>query len=200
MALSSYLKLNENCIVVWKYVLTNVAPEVVTTWGYAAKPDHNNGRCFDFMVTISGMPREMQIKLGDRLAKWFIDHAEKVGLNWLIWNGRIYRHQNTNKGHGWADYVPPTGGSEHRDHVHVELSGESVTLPGPVVKPVYLPTFVVTVPKVYAVNPDGNKYIRRDRGYRITTAVLETDGYTITEAGYWYPTSMLETSSETSPK
>lgn len=56
--------------------------------------------------------------LGDAIANYLIANADRVGLNWLIWNRRIYRHQNTNRGHGWDDY---TGPKPHTDHVHAEV-------------------------------------------------------------------------------
>jgi hypothetical protein len=93
-------------------------PAIKVIWTYATFPDHSNCRCCDYMVTSLGLTRDEEVKLGDAIAAYLIKNADRIGLNWLIWNRRIYRHQNTDKGHGWADY---TGPKPHTDHVHMEV-------------------------------------------------------------------------------
>jgi len=101
------------------------------------------------MITIVGMKRSDQIALGNAIAQYHIDHANRLGLNWLIWNDRIYRYQNTNRGHGWDTYHVPPGGSHHRDHVHVEVEDKTYEPPVPV-KP--LPVYEVDPTKVDPIN------------------------------------------------
>lgn len=101
-------------------------PAIKQIWTYATFPDHSNCRCTDYMVTIAGLARAEQVKLGDAIAAYLIRNADRVGLNWLIWNRRIYRHQNTDRGHGWADY---TGPKPHTDHVHMEVDDRTYQPP-----------------------------------------------------------------------
>jgi hypothetical protein len=95
-------------------------------WTHADFPDHNNDRCTDFMITIASLTRDQQVKLGNAIAAYLIRNADRIGLNWLVWNRRIYRHQNTNRGHGWDDY---TGPKPHTDHVHMEVDDRTYKPP-----------------------------------------------------------------------
>jgi peptidoglycan hydrolase-like protein with peptidoglycan-binding domain len=92
--------------------------DIRNVWGYASFPDHSNRRCVDYMILSEAG--------GDRIAQYHIDNAKRLNVNWVIWNRRIYRYQNTNRGHGWAAY---TGPKSHTDHVHVEYAEGSYTPP-----------------------------------------------------------------------
>lgn len=154
-------------------------PAVQQIWTYAAFPDHNNGRCCDYMITIEGMPRTDQVALGDAIADWHIRHADELGVNWIIWNRRIYRHANTNKGHGWAVY---TGPKSHTDHVHVEYDGTPPTLTG---APPYLPARIVTEGLWAAHEDKPSKW--RGPGYEVNTLTKIEGDWGRTETGYIYP-------------
>jgi len=123
LAISS--KMHANARGVTKEVLGRF-PAIKQIWTHADFPDHNNDRCTDFMVTGLGLTRAQEVAFGDAIAGYLIKNADRIGLNWLIWNRRIYRHQNTDRGHGWADY---TGPKPHTDHVHQEVDDRTYKPP-----------------------------------------------------------------------
>ena len=84
------------------------------------KPDgyneHSSGQAADIMISELGKRTEEGIALGNRVNKWLLANAEKIGLQYTIWNGMLYRPDGTtspNPGNG------VTG--NHEDHVHYRV-------------------------------------------------------------------------------
>jgi len=70
---------------------------------------HAEGRALDIGLLVSN-PTEKYI--GDELFELFIEHAQQMGLQEIIWDHQVWSTQRT--------YVHPYGGSNpHTDHVHV---------------------------------------------------------------------------------
>ena len=88
------------------------------------KSEHPLGRACDvaFGNQIGQYPSPTQLDLGWEVTNWLIDHTETLGIEYLIWQGRIWS-PNT----GWRDYrggaiYDPgdvTGG--HYDHLHITV-------------------------------------------------------------------------------
>jgi hypothetical protein len=55
--------------------------------------------------------------LGDRIADWALANGQRLGVTYVIWNGRIFDRRN---GKGWQPYSGP---SPHTDHVHISFAG-----------------------------------------------------------------------------
>lgn len=95
--------------------------KVVQIWTYATFPDHNNRRCVDYMITIPGVPRDEQVALGNAIAQYHITNRERMGVEYVIWNRRIWRRYANDHGPAltWTPYYGP---STHTDHVHVQYN------------------------------------------------------------------------------
>jgi hypothetical protein len=68
--------------------------------------DHASGAAFDAMLPKIGDP------IGQRLANWYVEHFDELGIKYVIYNHRIY------EGTEWSDYH---GSNPHEDHVHLSL-------------------------------------------------------------------------------
>lgn len=76
---------------------------------------HAEGRAVDVGFPVrrpAGHPE------GWRLARDLASRHRELGVQQIIWAGQIWR--NTSK--AWGDYSVPAGGSDHFDHVHIELT------------------------------------------------------------------------------
>lgn len=76
--------------------------------GRSRTSDHPSGHALDFMTSDRGT--------GDRIAAYALDHAEELGVSYVIW------YQRYNGGGGWepmADRGSPT--ENHYDHVHISF-------------------------------------------------------------------------------
>lgn len=173
-------------------------PQVRQIWTYAGFPDHNDCRCCDYMITIEGIAREQQVELGDEIKAWHIAHADDLGVNYIIWNRRIWRR--VGNGHGPArQSTAYYGPKPHTDHVHVEYDNRKPTAPGPVK---YLPPYWVDPAAVdtwlWGVRVrDGKNVKKRKPGFKITTGVAIAGPQLVTAAGYAYDLAYLTT---TDPK
>jgi hypothetical protein len=172
LAISSHMHDNARKVTV---EILKKFPKVVQIWTYATFPDHSNGRCTDYMITIKGMTRDDQVKLGNAIANYAIKNAKRIGLNWLIWNRRIYRYQNTDKGHGWAAYHGP---KPHTDHVHIEVMDKKYEAP-PAPKPLPKVTWYHVDPKkvsteLLGTNSKGKVTQRRKPNFNIGVAKFVT--------------------------
>ena len=85
--------------------------------------EHKEGRAWDWRVNIANPAQVAQV---DDLMTWLLaadEHgntaamARRLGIMYVIWNGRIWKSYQAAK--GWQPYVGP---SLHTDHVHVSLS------------------------------------------------------------------------------
>ena len=91
-------------------------------WGWGPNPDHNNGRCVDFMVYGD---KEM----GDFIANYLWTHRERLGLQWVIWYQRI-RSTTPGKGNAWRAMADRGNGTaNHKDHPHAQFSGKTYKPP-----------------------------------------------------------------------
>lgn len=100
-------------------VLTYFGEDTITHgWGPNTVPDHNNLRCYDFMVPT--------IEAGNRVATYLISHQERLGINGIIWNRRVFRLGGTYTGGPYGKWGTYKGSSPHTDHVHVEFNDQPI--------------------------------------------------------------------------
>jgi hypothetical protein len=99
---------------------------IQTVYGATNFPDHNNLRCLDFMINTGGAGGQ---EGGDWIARYVIKNADRLVVNWMIWDRRIWRRKANNHGPaGWSQYFGP---NPHTDHVHLECAdGSYVALSG----------------------------------------------------------------------
>lgn len=103
-----------------------------TSWAcYSPRPgtssEHPLGRACDltFGNAIGQHPTPGQLEAGWAVTNWMKDHAEVLGVEYLIWQGRIW--SAARDAEGWRDYNgggmhdpdDVTGG--HYDHLHVTV-------------------------------------------------------------------------------
>lgn len=91
------------------------------------KSEHPLGRACDvtFGNPIGQMPTPDQLEAGWDLTHWMQDHAEDLGVEYLIWQGKIWSVGSDKD--GWRDYdgggihspEDITGG--HYDHLHITV-------------------------------------------------------------------------------
>ena len=74
---------------------------------------HAEGRAVDIGVPITTEGEQV----GNQIADWATTHAPQLGIQYLIWNQRSWRHDR-----GWRPY---RGVSPHRDHLHIEQTREA---------------------------------------------------------------------------
>lgn len=104
-----------------------------TTWAcYSPRPgtqsEHPLGRACDaaFGNAIGQRPTPQQRELGWQVTNWVKDHAEALGVEYLIWDGKIWALSRDDE--GWREYngggmhdpSDITGG--HYDHLHITVS------------------------------------------------------------------------------
>ncbi len=103
-----------------------------TSWAcYSPRPgtrsEHPLGRACDitFGNRIGTHPTPVQLEDGWRVTNWMKDHAESLGIEYLIWQGKIW--SLSRDAEGWRPYngggmhdpADVTGG--HYDHLHVTV-------------------------------------------------------------------------------
>jgi MYXO-CTERM domain-containing protein len=77
---------------------------------------HGTGRALDVFIPMKGSHANSE--LGDPVANWLILHAQKIGVQLIIWNHRMWRANGTND-------VAYGGPIPHIDHIHVEITREA---------------------------------------------------------------------------
>jgi hypothetical protein len=91
--------------------------------GVGGKSEHKEGRAFDWGVSVH---RAADRKAVNDLMRWLLKTdrfgnrhamARRLGIQYMIWNGRIWGAYAA--GSGWRKY---TGSNPHTDHVHFSLS------------------------------------------------------------------------------
>ncbi|MCA0437826.1 MAG: M23 family metallopeptidase [Actinobacteria bacterium] len=107
-----------------------------TSWAcYSPRPgtrsEHPLGRACDltFGNAIGHHPTPAQLEAGWAVTNWMKDHAEPLGVEYLIWQGRIW--SLARDAEGWRDYTGGgmhdpddiTGG--HYDHLHITVRSRS---------------------------------------------------------------------------
>jgi hypothetical protein len=89
--------------------------------------DHPLGRACDFTVgRLGSFPNEEHQRVGWALAEWFRVYADRLHVDYVIWDGRIWSVARA--GEGWRRYdgggiydVSTSPTASHRDHLHLSL-------------------------------------------------------------------------------
>jgi peptidoglycan DL-endopeptidase CwlO len=82
--------------------------------------DHGTGRACDFMVSAGGaMPSAENSAVGDAIAQYAIDHADRLGIKYVIWKQRIWDVRSSG---GWSQ-MGDRGSitANHYDHPHISV-------------------------------------------------------------------------------
>jgi hypothetical protein len=113
-----------------EYLLDHFS-EVSSVGGYACRRNtadssrmsvHGTGRALDvFIPTLNGGADNTK---GDKVANWLVTHAQRIGVQLVIWDHSVWRANGTND----AVYGGPV---PHIDHVHVELTDAASALTTP---------------------------------------------------------------------
>ncbi len=100
----------------------------LATGGHIPGSDHYSGRACDFMIP--GQARRDTpdgVALGNGMADYYVKHAKRFGVKYIIWHGRIWNASRPDA--GWRPYRHPSGSGSwtlmHMDHVHVSVDGQS---------------------------------------------------------------------------
>ena len=80
--------------------------------------DHATGRALDIMVGSNS-------RLGDQIAAFVQENRAELGVEYIIWQQRIWRPATSNSWRGMSDRGSPT--ANHMDHPHVNTYGNSGT-------------------------------------------------------------------------
>jgi hypothetical protein len=104
--------------------LGGFGPGGVTT-GHMKGSAHYDGRAIDIFVRPMNSAHRRR---GWAIAEYLVAHAGRLGIEHVIFDGRIWTAGGASE-KGWRTYHPPTTSSsaatnailEHRDHVHVDV-------------------------------------------------------------------------------
>lgn len=93
-------------------------PQVQDIGGFRSGPDaqdHGDGSAIDVMIP--DYASATGIALGDKISKFYIDHAGDLKVKYIIWRNRIWQNGS------WSDYGN-TGSdtTKHNDHVHLSFN------------------------------------------------------------------------------
>jgi len=100
-------------------------PQTDSIGGYSCRPIvgnesmmsvHGTGRAVDIMIDLVG--GEADNELGDPIGNYLIEHAEEIGIQYIIWDRWKW---NGSRSPGDKDGYY-SGAHPHNDHLHVELS------------------------------------------------------------------------------
>ncbi|MEY9213176.1 hypothetical protein NI17_002065 [Thermobifida halotolerans] len=82
--------------------------------------EHPKGRACDFMVNANGqMPTPEQQAHGQAIADWAVEHAEDLGIMYVIWRQEIW---DIRRNSGWRPMADRGSITEnHYDHVHISM-------------------------------------------------------------------------------
>ena len=113
-----------------EYLLDHFA-DVSSVGGYSCRRNtadssrmsvHGTGRALDvFIPTSNGAADNGK---GDKVANWLVFHAQRIGVQLVIWDHSIWRANGTND-------APYGGPVPHIDHIHVELTNAASALTTP---------------------------------------------------------------------
>lgn len=82
--------------------------------------DHGSGHACDFMVSANGeMPTPENQQLGQEISDYLVEHADRLGVKYVIWEQQIWDSRNSS---GWSS-MEDRGGitANHFDHPHVSV-------------------------------------------------------------------------------
>jgi hypothetical protein len=91
-------------------------PSVVSYGGIAGRGEHATGHALDIMVRGA---------TGDEIAAFLQENRAELGIEYLIWQQRIWRPATSGSWRGMSDRGGDT--ANHMDHVHVTTYGSSAT-------------------------------------------------------------------------
>ena len=97
-------------------------PQITTYYGVRPDsiPDHPSGRALDLMIP--GHTSAGGRALGNEIAAWTRANAEQLGIQYVIWNQRIWNVQRDKE--GWRPMADRGGDSaNHKNHVHITVYG-----------------------------------------------------------------------------
>jgi hypothetical protein len=89
-------------------------PEIQSYGGMAGRGEHGTGQALDIMVRGA---------LGDAVAAFLMENRAELGIEYLIWEQRIWRPATSASWRGMANRGGDT--ANHFDHVHVTTYGNS---------------------------------------------------------------------------
>jgi hypothetical protein len=104
---------------------------VASVGGYACRRNtadssrmsvHGTGRALDVFIPMAGGAADNG--QGDKVANWLVLHAQRIGVQLVIWDKTIWRANGRNDG----AYGGP---NPHADHIHVELTIEAAAMSTP---------------------------------------------------------------------
>lgn len=88
--------------------------------------DHPKGKACDMTFGMIGrFPSGEDKANGDRLAEWLVANADVWGVNYVIWDGRVWSSERASQ--GWRPYTgggiynPADATGGHYDHIHLSL-------------------------------------------------------------------------------
>ena len=87
-----------------------------------ATSNHNTGNALDCTISnaIGQYPNASQRAQGWKLANWLKQHAVRLDVRYVIWDGKIWSVARAPE--GWRTYTADTGVTGgHYDHVHVSM-------------------------------------------------------------------------------
>ena len=95
-------------------------PQITTYYGVRRDsiPDHPSGRALDLMIP--GYTTAAGRALGAEVAAWSRVNAKELGINYVIWDQRIWNIQRDSE--GWR-YMADRGGdsANHKNHLHITV-------------------------------------------------------------------------------
>jgi hypothetical protein len=93
-------------------------PSIARYGGVAGRGEHATGQALDIMVG-NGNP------IGNEVAAFLQEHRAELGIEYLIWQQRIWRPATSGAWRGMSDRGSPT--ANHMDHVHVTTFGHAAS-------------------------------------------------------------------------
>jgi hypothetical protein len=87
------------------------------------RSEHKEGRAFDWMLSVN-RPKERAV--AEQFITWLLDEgpngeaayiARRLGVMYVIWNGRIWSAD-----HSWLGWLRYRGPNPHTDHIHISLT------------------------------------------------------------------------------
>jgi hypothetical protein len=91
-------------------------PQISSYGAIAGRGEHATGHALDIMV---------RGPLGDQIAAFLQEHRAELGIEYLIWQQRIWRPATSNSWRGMSDRGGDT--ANHMDHVHVTTYGNAAS-------------------------------------------------------------------------
>jgi hypothetical protein len=172
--------------------LDRAFPQVRGIGGYSCRRNtgdtsrtsvHGTGRALDVFIPLDGGAADNG--LGDEVANWLIEHAEEIGVQYVIWD-RWQWISAASPGSHDRDYGGPHA---HHDHIHVELTERAADrrtawFSGPMAPPAAAPTVPPTCDPGTTYSPhfcddDGHwaeASVRYLHSHRLTSGCGEING------------------------